>query len=475
MPDTAFSEEKLCSVLSTRIPGFEKLNTLERLSGGASQETYRILIETSQGTQQLAMRRAAGGTHVSLVENYPGLAIEAKLMLKAREAGVPEPQLHYVLQPEDELGEGFIMEWIDGYTLGAKIVRAPELAQVRPKLAYLCGQTLAKIHAIDLSKTGLDNDLKVVTPRDYIEQTWERYQAFNTPQPMIDYTAQWLLRNLPEGVELSLVHNDFRNGNIMVSEQGIVAVLDWELAHIGDPMRDLGWICTNSWRFGRSDLVVGGFGELADLIAGYEQQSGTTVDIERIKFWQIFGSFWWAVGCLGMAEHFRNGPDKTVERPAIGRRSSECQVDCVNLLIPGPVELLSGADEGQFGEMPGISELLASVTSFLRDEVMDQSEGRTRFLARVAANSLDIVLRDAELGAAARAAEHGRLVELLDANGSLAELRWQLVEKIRSGHCDLEDVLLKQHLRQTVVNQLAIDQPSYSGLQAALRAKVDMD
>ena len=127
----------------------------------------------------------------------------------------------------------------------------------------------------------------------------------------------------------------------MVSPAGVVAVLDWEIAHIGDPMRDLGWICTNSWRFGRSELPVGGFGGYADLFRGYERVSGRAVDPAHVKFWEVFGSFWWACSSLTMAEHYRTGPDKTVERPAIGRRSSECQVDCVNLLIPGPVELVA--------------------------------------------------------------------------------------------------------------------------------------
>ena len=111
-------------------------------------------------------------------------------------------------------------------------------------------------------------------------------------------------------------------------------------------MRDLGWVCTNSWRFGCSELPVGGFGSYDDLFAGYEAVSGQAVAPGRVKFWEVFGSFWWAIGCLGMAKHYRTGPDNTVERPAIGRRTSECQVDCVNHLIPGPVELVQ--DDGQF-------------------------------------------------------------------------------------------------------------------------------
>ncbi|MFP6773205.1 MAG: phosphotransferase family protein, partial [Alphaproteobacteria bacterium] len=246
-------------------------------------------------------------------------------MQSAKAVGVPEPEVHYVLREDDGLGEGFIMSWLEGEALGARIVRAPELAAIRPKLAFECGQILARIHGIDLAATGLGECLKTMTAKAFVHDTWDGYKGFDTPQPMIDYTARWLLDNLPGDMNLApvhtLVHNDFRNGNLMIGPDGVVAVLDWEVAHIGDPMRDLGWICTNSWRFG-SDLPVGGFGTYDDLFAGYQSISGQAVDRERVKFWEVFGSFWWAIGCLSMAEHYRTGPDNTVERPAIGRRTS---------------------------------------------------------------------------------------------------------------------------------------------------------
>jgi hypothetical protein len=242
------------------------------------------------------------------------------------------------------------------------------------------------------------------------------------------------------------------------------------VAHIGDPMRDLGWICTNSWRFGVSDKPVGGFGEYADLFAGYESVSGERVDPGHVKFWEVFGSFWWAVGCLGMAEHYRSGPDKTVERPAIGRRSSECQVDCVNLLIPGPVELVAERDPSDNDDMPRIDELLVSVRNFLHDDVMAATQGRTNFLARVAGNSLDIVLRELARGNQQRDREHARLKRLLGAEGSLSELRWRLTRSLRDGSMSLQEPGLQQHLRDTVVNQIAIDQPKYSGFKTAMAA-----
>ena len=311
--------DKLIQTLEKNFPGFVQLLEVERLSGGASQETYRISVKSDSGNQLLAMRRAPGGENVEATPGHPGLDVEAMLMRCARDVGVPEPEVFHVLDSSDDLGDGFIMQWLDGVTLGAKVVRAPELDTIRPELAFKCGEILAKIHAIDLVETRLDQYLDQISPAEYVEQTWQRYRDFNTAQPMIDYAGQWLLENLPTQVTPTLVHNDFRNGNIMFSDQGVVAVLDWEVAHIGDPMRDLGWICTNSWRFGRTDLAVGGFGHYADLFAGYESVTGVAVDPERVKFWEVFGSFWWAIGCLGMAEHYRSGPDQTVERPAIGR------------------------------------------------------------------------------------------------------------------------------------------------------------
>jgi hypothetical protein len=310
--------------------------------------------------------------------------------------------------------------------------------------------------------------LQTTEPRAFVEQTWDSYKALRTPQPMLDYTARWLIDHLPARPRRTLVHNDFRNGNLMVSPDGVCAVLDWELAHIGDPMRDLGWICTNSWRFGRSDLPVGGFGHYADLFAGYEAVSGEPVDPEHVKFWEVFGSFWWGVVCLGMVEIFRSGLDKSVERAAIGRRSSEGQVDCANLLIPGPTELIEPVTDPSSLDMPRADELTTGVRDFLRDEVMGATHGRARFLARVAANALDIVLREQAIGPEHRRRELAGLQSLLGTGGELESLRWRLVEALREGTLPLDAPGLAEHLRGCVVNQIAIDQPRYSGLRTAL-------
>lgn len=484
-------EGALDRVLRRELPHSDGLISATRLSGGASQETYRVKLGNGE---LVALRRAPEGTQREITAEHPGLQTEAALLRGAAVAGVPVPQVLAVLSDEDGIGDGILMEWRQGETLGSRIVRSPRLAEIRPALAYECGQILARIHGIDVGnlENGLGTAaLQTISPSELIHLNWDLYQELQTPQPMIDFTARWLLDNLPSTVKPALVHNDFRNGNLMISEDGIEAVLDWELAHLGDPMRDLGWLCVNSWRFGRNDLPVGGFGIREDLFAGYTSVSGIPVDAERVRFWEVFGSFWWAVHTLRMATSLRDanapantqvnaGPAVSVELPAIARRSSECQIDCVNLLLPGPVSVLQRATDGgeastSNDELPTTYELVRSVRDFLRNDVMEGVDGRLNFMARVAGNSLDIVLRDFDTGVEARHEELLRLLAFFTSKtgthipsdldiDELQRLRWQLVAGLRNGSISLKQPLLGEHLRQTVANQVAIDQPQYSGL-----------
>jgi aminoglycoside phosphotransferase (APT) family kinase protein len=450
------------ALLHARLPGFEALVSCERLSAGASRETYRLVAHIGGEERKLALRRAADDA--SAMGEGPGLTAEAQLFSAAREAGVPGPEVLVVLAPEDGLGAGFVMAWVEGETLGGRIARGGAFADVRPKLARQCGEILARLHGVQTNRLG---SLSRMSPRDVVEHTRATYLAMNTAQPMIDFTAKWLRDNLPAEREAALVHGDFRNGNLMVDpHRGIVAVLDWELAHAGDPMRDLGWLLTRSWRFG-GEGEVGGFGAREEMYAGYEEAGGR-LDRGAVRFWEVFGSFWWAVGCLSMAQSFREGSETSVERPVIGRRSSECQIDCVNMLIPGPfaapvrsVRTLSATS------LPRSDEVLRGVRDFLDQDAAKEMGGRGRFLARVAANAVDIVLRELEMGAAAEARESEALGVLLKAQGDAAHLRAQLCKAIRDNAIDLRSEALRQYLRDSVLAQVMIDQPDYPGAREA--------
>jgi len=455
----------LASTLAREIPGFQSLISCEQLTAGASQETYRIAVGTESGEQHFALRRSQPTTATGSSVGSISLETEAHLFQVASAGQIPGPAVIYVLSPEDGLGTGFIMEWLEGETLGQRIVRADALAGVRPELARECGEILARIHALDWQGAGLGEELPRIDPATLVDETWAAYCELDVPVPMIDYTWRWLKDNLPHGSRTTLVHGDFRNGNLMVTPEGINAVLDWELAQIGDPVRDLGWLCVNSWRFGKSELPVGGFGEIDDLLAAYRDASGIEVSREELTFWQVYGSFWWSMATLQMANAWRKGETPSLERPVIGRRSSEAQMDCVNLLIPGDFELPDTQRSIAEGtQLPMQAELLEGVAAFLKDTVAVELESHNSFLARVAANSLRIAQRECQLGPGLARQEQERLEALLDQSGELDSLRWVLVDRLRD-ELPLDSPGLQQHLRQTVAGQLAIDQPNYRALQ----------
>ena len=190
--------DALRDTLVREMPECTDLAGVERLSGGASMETYRLTIRTQGGEQLLCMRRGAGGiarANVSAV----ALSNEALLLRTAKDHGVAEPEIYYELQPADGVGVGFVMEWLSGETLGSRIVRSAELETVRPLLADQCGRELAKIHAIDVEATGLSDHLPVLGPAEYLEQTWARYLDSDTAHKMIDFTRRSLEENLPQG------------------------------------------------------------------------------------------------------------------------------------------------------------------------------------------------------------------------------------------------------------------------------------
>jgi aminoglycoside phosphotransferase (APT) family kinase protein len=458
-------EKMLEAVLARAIAGFQSLESCHQLSAGASQETYRISYQSARGNGLLALRRAQptadGGSTVGTIT----LDTEALLMQAAGQNNIPSPRVLYVLRPEDNLGSGFLMDWLEGETLGQRIVASEELGLIRPELARQCGEILGRLHAIDYKQHKLDTLLPTVEPERLVEETWNYYKELNVPAPMIDYCWRWLQENIPSTSRRTLVHGDYRNGNLMINLRGVVGVLDWELAHIGDPVRDLGYLCVNSWRFGRSHLPVGGFGMVEDLLAGYRATSGITVNAQELLFWQVFGSFWWAMATMLMANGWRSGETPSLERPVIGRRSSEAQMDCVNLLIPGDFKLPntnSTLDEGT--QLPMPAELLEGVKKFLRNDVASKLEPHDSFLARVAANSLGIAQRELTLGPDLATEEHLRLQVLLNTRAPLDKLRWQFVEALRKD-LPLDTPGLAAHLRQTVAGQLSIDQPHYSALK----------
>ena len=323
-------ETELSRCVAAFMPGAIGVRGAAKLSGGASQETWRFDIMHPDGAIGSILRRSPKG-YGAAPGRAAGLDNEAALMRLAHAAGVPSPEVLHVLTPKDDLGTGFIMRRVDGETIARKILRDADYAEARPRLARQLGGIAASIHGI--AREALP-PLREMNATKEIAELAREYRSFDWPRPVFDLALRWLSQNDPgPSADVTLVHGDFRNGNLIIGPDGVRAVLDWELAHLGDPMEDLGWICVNSWRFGEIDKPVGGFGSREDLFAGYEA-AGRKVDAARVKFWEVMGTLRWGVMCCGMMQRFRLGPDHSMERAMIGRRASETEIDLLRLLAP---------------------------------------------------------------------------------------------------------------------------------------------
>lgn len=324
-PDSAFAAA-LAGVVARRIAGATAIADLTRLSGGASQETWTFVATGADVSRRMVLRRSSGDGGARLP-----LATEAALMTAAGRDGVPSPRVVHVLTPQDGLGDGFLMDHVPGETIARKLLRDAAFAVVRQRLAREAGAILARLHAIDVAALPA---LPVLSAVDELAELHRSYEADGQSRPVYELAFRWLRTHAPSPPSPTrLVHGDFRTGNLIVGPDGIRAVLDWELACLGDPVRDLGWFCTPSWRFGAIDQPAGGFGAREDLLAGYAGAGGRRVSMDELAYWETFGSLRWGVYCLTMRARAAGG-DRVLERAMIARRASECEIDLLRALAP---------------------------------------------------------------------------------------------------------------------------------------------
>ena len=316
-------KEKLAN---TSIEG--EIVNLEPLTGGASKEIWKFEVNAYGKSDRYILRRGSGVEGPLAIKTSD----EAKIQKTVRKLGAQVPEIVAVSSLDEELGDAYIMKFVYGESIARKILRDEEYKNTLPKLAFECGQSIAKIHQADINEFPF---LPSKTVFEQINDLYQTYVSFNQPSPVFEYTHLWLKKQNFGEINDALVHGDFRLGNIIVGKDGLKSVIDWELAHIGNPLQDLGWICGNSWRFGNTNKVVGGFGDLADLLKGYNSVSNYHVDENMVKAWQVFGTFRWGVICLIQASAHLTGSINSVEKAAIGRRVSETEIDIVDLLFLG--------------------------------------------------------------------------------------------------------------------------------------------
>ena len=427
---------------------------LRRLSAGASRETWSF----DAGGRGLVLRRDPPG-----VPRPAEMAREAECLRAVAAAGVPVPALvawgdgsAEGSSDESTVGTPYlVMERVDGETLPQRLLRDDRWAPVRPRLPREFGRALARIHGVDPAAVP---SCEHVPDRLAALRAW--HDTFGEPRPALEIAFRWLAEHRPPDVAPALVHGDFRNGNVMVGDDGLRAVLDWELAHVGDPREDLGWVCTRAWRFGERP-AVGGFGGRDELLDGYAEVAGHRPDPADVHWWEVFGSVHWAVICRFQAERHLSGAERSLEMAVLGRRAVESEYDALlalGLVRPGPV---TGGDTGNDTEpgpgpdRPTPDELLDALAGFLTDE-LTTDDPRSRYLARVARTGVGILRREWRHGARDREEHHRRLAGIGCADDAA------LATGIRDGTLGRGDDAVADAVRHDVLARLAVANPRYA-------------
>src|SRR4051794_28959564 len=399
-PERMTSE--LAGSLGQRLDG--EGHDLERMVGGASRETWSFTLDG----RPLVLRCDPHGA-----PRAGTMRREAALLRAAGTAGMPVPE---VVDADDT---SIVMQRLSGETIARRILRDDAFATARTKLAEQAAVALARLH----TRVGTGDVADLPEDADPLRTLGDLLDPLGEPHPAFEIALARLRASRPDAAGRTVVHGDFRLGNWIVDESGLVGVLDWELAHVGDPAEDLGWMCVRSWRFGAAPPVAG-VGQRDDLLAAYAAAGGAKVDPATLRWWEGYGTLRWGVICVQQAATHLSGAVRSVELAAIGRRVCEVELDVLDLVAPEPAgspvaELpAEAADRGRPHDRPTADELLEAVQEWLALLPLD---GRDRFLGRVAHRALDVVRRELRLGPALERAHAERLRALgVDSDAQLA-------------------------------------------------------
>ncbi|HEY2773944.1 MAG TPA: phosphotransferase family protein [Candidatus Binatia bacterium] len=313
-----------------------KVCALRQLSGGASCRVYAFDFELDGKRDSRVLRLdSPGATAGTRKEEFALLAL-------ARRAGMTVPAVHECGTEEDGLGGAFfVMDLVRGEALARRLLRDQHYSQARARLPGQLATQLARLHAIDVADPSIAflhaRAAGGSGPERFARAETGRYRqildAFGDhPYPLLRLVGRWLDRHAPAAGVPALVHGDFRVGNVMFDETGLAAVLDWELAHVGDAVEDLGWLCVRTWRFGNDSQPAGGLCSREELVRAYESAGGREVDPVALRWWELFGNWKWAIICRMQAERHKTGKRPDLELAAIGRRIAETEKEILALL-----------------------------------------------------------------------------------------------------------------------------------------------
>jgi aminoglycoside phosphotransferase (APT) family kinase protein len=320
-----FDTDRLGPYLAAHVPGFGRLESAEKFSGGQSNPTF--LIEASGG--RYVLRRKPPGT---LLKSAHAVDREYAVMAALARTDVPVPRVLHLCMDESIIGSMFyLMDFVEGRIFWDGAL--PEVSRSERGAIYdAMNATLAALHRVDPNAVGLGGFGR---PGSYFERQITRwagqYRASETdPIPAMDRLMTWLETHTPaDDGRVSLVHGDYRIDNMIFApaEPRIVAVLDWELSTLGHPFADLAYQCMQ-WRL-PSEGVFRGLGTLdrrahglpteEDYVARYCERTGVQ-GIGNWSFYLAFSFFRLAAILQGV---YKRALDGNASDPERGRRMGE--------------------------------------------------------------------------------------------------------------------------------------------------------
>ncbi len=314
-------DEARRTALAAWLPDGVAIIAMSLLSGGAIQQNWRMDVTVGGVAEEWVLRTDAITT---LAQSRPR-AEEFALLRAAHEAGVTVPEPLFLCVDTSVIGGAFfIMRRVAGLAAAHRIVRSETLGGGRLALTAALGRELARIHAIRL-------DFLPPHPPGppglrFVAEMRAQLDRLGQVRPALEWGLRHLERHAPPRGDIVLCHNDFRTGNIMVTEDGIAGVLDWEFAAWGDRHEDLGWLCARCWRFGGAQ-EVGGIGTRTVLYEAYRQESGHVVDDAQVRYWEIAATIRWAVVAIAQAGRHLSGAEPSLELALTGHIVPELELD----------------------------------------------------------------------------------------------------------------------------------------------------
>jgi len=321
-----FDEEKLAAWLEVNVEGYEGPLTVRQFKGGQSNPTYQLITPN----KKYVMRRKPPG---KLLPSAHAVDREYRVISALHPLGFPVARPYGLCEDESVTGTMFyVMDMVEGRILWDGTL--PDMEPSERRATYKAKvETFAALHNVDWRAAGLEGYGK---EKDYIARQvhrWSKqYQASETDKiPDMDALIEWLPENIPPGDKTTIVHGDYRLDNMILhpTEPNVLAVLDWELSTLGDPLADFTYHLMN-WVMPSSDPSRGALVDIEDLsahgiptmeeyVSQYCELTGRD-GLPELNYYFAYNAFRLAAICQGIVGRVRDGTAASSEAAAMAAR-----------------------------------------------------------------------------------------------------------------------------------------------------------